>query len=235
MTGIMIAAMLAAIALLLVYGVVRGPIGRMAAPGAALLLGLAGYAWQGNPALPGHPVDAAKRPPAFDERLVDRRRAMSDRLGPANGWIILSDGLARQGDTENAANALVSGLRQYPREPALWVALGNALVAHGNNTTSPAADYAFRQAERTAPRDALAPRYFHGLALAQSNDLEGARKLWLSLALDLPDDHPFRLELARNLMMIDSIEARRDGRPVPIQDGQTDAPRAGDTAGQGGQ
>lgn len=236
MSGLVIAIGLALVALILIWLFTRLPIGQMTAPAAALLVGLAGYAWQGQPALVGHPVDASKAPTSFDERLVERRRSMSDRLGPANSWLIMSDGLARQGDSESAVNVLVSGLRQYPREPALWIALGNALMVKGEGVMSPAADFAFREAERLTPRDAPAPRYFHGLAMAQSGRLEDARKLWFGLLKDLPEHNPLRLELARNLMVIDELETRQGGRvagegppdaPPDASAGATGAPPAG--------
>lgn len=222
MTGLLIAMGIAIVAFALLYLLARLPFGHMLAPATAILVGLAGYAWQGNPALPGQTPDAAKRLVRFDERLVDRRKAMSDRLGPANSWIIFSDGLARQGNNIDAANALTAGLRQYPRDPALWVALGNALMIHTQGVMSPAADYAFRQAQRFSPRDAVAPRYFHGLAMAQAGRLEEARKLWLGLVMDLPEDHPLRFELARNLMLIDTMEKRQGA--IETQSGATGSP-----------
>lgn len=215
MSGLVIAIGLALAALILIWLVARLPIGQMAAPAAALLLGLAGYAWQGQPALGGHPVDATKAPTTFDERLVERRRSISDRLGVGNSWLIMSDGLARQGDSEAAVNVLVSGLRQYPKEAPLWVALGNALMVKGSGVMSPAADFAFREAERLTPPEAPAPRYFHGLAMAQSGRLDEARKLWFGLMKDLPERNPLRFELMRNLMVIDELEAQQNGRVGP--------------------
>ncbi|WP_443971199.1 tetratricopeptide repeat protein [Sphingobium sp. CR28] len=222
MTGLFIAMSLAVAALALLYLFARIPLRHMLAPATAILVGLAGYAWQGQPALPEQTPDAAKRLVRFDERLADRRKAMSDRLGPANSWIILSDGLARQGNSIDAANALTAGLRQYPRDPALWVALGNALMIHTQGVMSPAADYAFRQAERFSPRYAVAPRYFYGLAMAQAGRMADARKLWLGLVMDLPEDHPLRFELARNLMIIDAMEKRQGGEQP--QSGATGSP-----------
>lgn len=170
--------------------------------GAALLLGLAGYAWQGSPGLAGSPRSVKEKPAAFDEDLTERRRALADRFGPASQWMILSDGLGRQGKTREAANVLVSGLREYPKDANLWLGLGNALVAHGNGILSPSADYAFRRAIALDPQAPAAP-YFYGLALAQSGQFADARKIWGPLADRVPPDSPFASEMRENLRLLD--------------------------------
>ena len=58
--------------------------------------------------------------------------------------------------------------------PALWVGLGNALVAHGEGLVSPAAAFAYRRAAQIAPEDPQAP-YFYGLALAKSGQIARAK------------------------------------------------------------
>lgn len=169
---------------------------------AALLFGIAGYAWQGRPDLPGSPRKASELAAPFDESLANRRRTLSDRYGPGVKWLVLSDGIARQGKTREAANVLRSGLREAPDDAGLWVGLGNALVSHGQGIVSPAADYAYRRAALLEPDGPAAP-YFHGLALARSGDLEGARKLWSPLVDTLPEDAPLRREVTRDLALID--------------------------------
>ncbi|MFT3967700.1 MAG: tetratricopeptide repeat protein [Sphingobium sp.] len=182
---------------------------------AALLIGIAGYAWQGRPALEGKPVAAAdSRTVRFDEALADRRRAMGERVSPATKWLVLSDGLARQGKTRDSANILARAVTLDPKDPNLWVGLGNALVLHGEGILSPAADYSYRQALRLAP-DAPSPRFFYGLALAQSGKLEPARAIWTELASSLKAGTPFRGELESNIAAIDGLLARQDGTAMP--------------------
>ena len=113
--------------------------------GAALLFGLAGYAWQGHPNLSGAPREAAQTGPRFDEDLARVRDSFGGRYGKAAPWITMSDGFARRGQTEDAANILVAGLRADPDNADLWVALGNALMLHGEDIVSPAADYSYRR------------------------------------------------------------------------------------------
>lgn len=209
MTGLIIAGV---IALLIAGGVliaVRLPV-RLAAPVAtALLLGLAGYAWQGEPGLTGKPVASGKARVEFDEALAKKRTEIGERISSATKWLVVSDALARQGDTQNAANVLLSGLRENPRDANLWVGMGNALLVHGGGALSPAADYAFQQALRFDPKGA-SPPYFYGLALAESGEFERSRDMWLRLAARLPEGNELREELIRNVALINMLMERRD-------------------------
>ena len=174
---------------------------------AALLLGLAGYAWQGNPGLVGAPRKAAAADGQdFDEELAEKRRGLAERFGPAAQWMMLSDGLARQGKTKEAANVLLSALRDRPDDANLWLGLGNALIAHGDGMLSPGAQFAYRRALAIDP-DGPAPRYFYGLALAQAGQLQAARDLWAPLAARAPADSDVRKELEANIARIDAMLA----------------------------
>src|SRR3546814_3861022 len=97
----------------------------------ALLVGLAGYAWQGNPSLAGAPKQAAARNSPFDEDIAKLRKNMGERFSQAGQWLVLSDAFNRQGKHEDAANVLRVGLRQYPKDANLWLGLGNALMQIG--------------------------------------------------------------------------------------------------------
>lgn len=179
---------------------------------AALLLGLAGYAWQGNPALRGSPRNAEKAAVPFDEDLAKQRRGLADRYGPAAQWLVLSDGYGRRGQTKEAANVLLSGLKLTPGDANLWLGIGNALVAHGDGILSPGADYAYRQAIRLDP-DAPAPRYFYGMALAQAGQLQAARDQWAPLAARAPDDSEIKSQLVANIARIDAMLSGRSAVP----------------------
>lgn len=182
--------------------------------GAALLIGVAGYAWQGHPAQPGEPRMAKADKAAFDEGLAAQRKDMAERFSEAGAWLVLSDGLGRQGNTREAANVLRAGLKQYPKDANLWLGMGNALVSHGGGMLSPAAEYAFQQAMRLDPR-AAGPFYFYGLALAQSGELDKARAIWTSLLQRAPADAPYRADLEQNLVLIDSALAGSTGQATP--------------------
>lgn len=181
--------------------------------GTALLLGLAGYAWQGHPTMGGAPRAVAEPSAAtFDEDLAKQRSGLAERYGPAAQWMMLSDGLGRRGQTKEAANVLLSGLKLRPDDANLWLGLGNALVAHGGGILSPGADYAFRQALHYDP-DGPAPRYFYGLALAQAGQLQAARDQWAPLAAAAPDDSELKAQLQANIARIDALLSGKN--PVP--------------------
>lgn len=169
--------------------------------GAALLLGLAGYALQGSAAQPGNPVEARADVAEIDEEAILQRNRMGDRFGGAAGWLTAADGVMRAGMTRSGVTFIKSGLREHPDNPDLWVGLGNALVVHADGMVSPAAQYAFERAATLSPEHP-GPPFFLGLALAQSGQVEPARELWLNLLARTPEDAPWRGDLEARLAEI---------------------------------
>lgn len=183
------------------FWVGRMPAGARPLAAAAVMLGLAGYALQGSPSLPGKPVAAPAEPEGFGEAITDQRRGMADRFGPAAQWLGMSDGFARTGKTALAAQTLEKGLAKYPDNVDLWVGLGNALVAHGGGAMSPAAALAFDEAAKRDPSHP-APSFFAGLAMAQGGDLKGAEAVWSQLLERSSPDAPWRADLEMRLAQL---------------------------------
>jgi cytochrome c-type biogenesis protein CcmH len=141
---------------------------------AALVLAGAGYAYQGNPDLPGSPASGAL---AHDfVPLSAARHAFFGNFSPEESWMSMAEGLARSGDTEDAVGLLQNAVHRYPGDPQLWIGLGNALVDHARGLTPPA-QLAYQRAAELAPGHPAAP-FFYGLALARSGDREAAVELW---------------------------------------------------------
>jgi cytochrome c-type biogenesis protein CcmH/NrfG len=210
MSGLVIAMLLALAVGLAILVAARLPLRHMMPVATVLLLGLAGYAWQGSPGLAGKPTQPrAAQSGQQEEALIAKRKALGERMSTATKWFVLSDSYAVRGETGDAVNALVAGLRESPNEPQLWTWLGNRLVAHAGGTLTPAATYAFRQALRLEP-EGRAPSYFYGLALAESGEFEQSREVWAKLAARLPEDMVLREELIRNIALLQALIQRRE-------------------------
>lgn len=169
--------------------------------GAALLLGLAGYAWQGSPGLAGSP----KPPPADEgastadvEGLPEFRTA---KVGGAADILGAADGLIDRGMASYAVGIIKAGLDRNPQSADLWVGLGNALVVHGGGMMSPAAQLAFERAAKIAP-DHPGPPFFTGLAFAQAGQIDRAEQIWRDLLARAPVDAPWRADLEQRLAAI---------------------------------
>lgn len=198
--------------------------------GAALLVGIAGYALQGRPGYPGAPKAPVENRKAADEALIKQRQQMGESFAKGQSWLILADGLARQGQYGAAADVLRKGAEQFPQDADIWVSLGNALVGHSDGLITPAAQFAFQKAASIAP-DHPGPPFFMGLALAQSGKLDQARAIWAELLRRSPEDAPYRADLSERIGRIDAMLAMTGatpgqttaGGPVAVPSGDSDA------------
>ena len=193
---------------------------------AALLLALAGYAWQGHPFMAGSP----KAPPAHQAvRDNDFQALHPELLGRFDNdwaWTNLADGLQRSGDTQGAAQVLQNAVRRHPQDADLWVAYGYALVVHGGNMMGPAAQLAFQRAAAIAPNHP-GPRFFYALALAQGGNYDEAERVWRELLPTIPADSQFRAATEQRLQAL--AEARASGE-IPPAAPPPAAPDAGGNA-----
>jgi cytochrome c-type biogenesis protein CcmH len=202
--GIMIGLTLLAGAGLFVF--VRRDKGALQFTAAALLLALAGYAWQGQPSFPGAPKAAPGRQQLPDSEFSKSREDMLGRFNRAWGWLNMADAFQRRGDTGTAAALLQGAVRRNPRDADLWVGYGNALVVHGGGMMNPAAQLAFQRAAELAPGHP-APRFFYGLALAQSGNYDAAERIWRDLVATAPADAPYRGIIEARLRALEQARA----------------------------
>lgn len=183
--------------------------------GAALLFGISGYALQGHPSQPGAPKQPVENEKLADETLVKQRQEMGEAFGKGQSWLILADGLSRQGQYKAAADVLGKAVAQTPGDADLWVALGNALVGHSDGLITPAAQFAFQKAANISPEHP-GPPFFMGLALAQSGRLAEARAIWAELLKRSQPDAPYRADLEARLARVDSMLAA-SGQATPSE------------------
>ena len=170
--------------------------------GAALMLGAAGYALQGRPALPGQPARPAFATRADDPALIALRTRMLDQLSAQGAYVVAADAMTRAGEPRAAVQVVLGGIRRYPDNVLLWVALGNVLSAHDGGRVSPPALFAFQQATRLAPRHPAAP-FFQGLAYVRAGDFAAALPLWRRALALTPPGVSYRDDISRRLVLLE--------------------------------
>ena len=199
--------------------------------GAALLLGLAGYAWQGHPGTPGTPIRAREHTANIDPALVEQRKAMMGRFGGEAQWLDTADTYGKLGSTRAAVNVMRGAVKAAPNSPDLWVGLGNALVNHGDGMISPAAQFAFQKAATLSPKHP-GPPFFMGLALAQSGQFDKAAALWSELLAETPKEAPWRADLEARLgaLQMQMVQMQMGGMPpaMPAPEGAAPAQPQGE-------
>ena len=199
----------AAMAMLVALGV-RRPLWSFV--GAALMLGAAGYAWQGSPGLGGSTPDPRAATPPDDPDTVRLRDAMLERFTLDAAYLIASDAMGARGDDRSAIRVLLGGISKIPKSFALWAALGTAYARHDGGQVSPAARFAFAQARRLAPAHP-APVFFEGLAHVRAGDLAAARPLWARALAVTPVGVSYRGDIAFRLALLDRLLVMQQAGP----------------------
>jgi len=180
---------------------------------AALALGLAGYALQASPGVPGAPAGRAGTPDEVDWAFVEARREMvaEDRRSRSSRMIV-SDAFARRGQYANSAALLRGAVAENPRDAEAWLALGNALVEHADGALTQPALLAYRRASEEDPTSA-GPGYFLGLALIRQGRIAEARGVWASTLETAGEDAAGREALAERLARLDQLLAGQGAVP----------------------
>lgn len=175
---------------------------------AAVLLALAGYAWQGSPLVSGRPTSAHDNRPAPSNLFADERGKWLEQVGADAQALDASDGLIRSGDPAYAVGILRTAIDHRPRSATLWIGLGNAITQYADGLVTPPARYAFQRASQLAPQSP-APGYFLGLSLAQSGDLDGAEQVWRGLLASAQPGAGWRQEVEQKLAAIERARSLR--------------------------
>ncbi len=213
MTGWILIVGLAIVIMAVLVFVVKIPRTSWEFVAAALMLGLAGYAWQGNAGYAGAPKSAAESFTAaereYQELRIAQRKRLDYEFSGARGWLIFADGQARKGNYQAAAIVLANAIEQHPENSDLWVALGNVLDSASEGMISPAATYAYRRAAAINPKDPR-PAFDMALALAQSGKLEEARAIWAELLQNNPKDEAIRASASAGVARVDAMLGSRE-------------------------
>jgi cytochrome c-type biogenesis protein CcmH len=175
---------------------------------AALVLGLAGYAAQGSPGLPGAPKVAAPLVPGEGASLVELRRAViPEDQHSSQPALVTADALARRDRYADAATILLGATRADSRDGEAWLALGNNLVAAADGAVTPAARVAYRRAEAAAPESPGVP-FFLGVEQLQAGNFLDARRLWAEAAARAPESSDARKIIEDRIARLDAVVKR---------------------------
>jgi tetratricopeptide (TPR) repeat protein len=179
-----------------------------------LMLGAAGYAYQGQPALAAQPVvaDAVKYP--VDPAYKEMRDAMFGRFGGESIYFGISDSQLNGGDTRAAASVLIGAVQYAPKNAALWTELGNALALNDHGAVSPSALFAFNQAMRLSPQHP-GPPFFLGFAYLREGQPIVARQYWARALALTPPQAEYHGAIADRLAALDSYLAQAGAAPPP--------------------
>lgn len=173
--------------------------------GAALVFGLAGYAWQANPGLASAPKSAESGPGESDFDIVEQRREfIADNERSRANALITADAMARRGRYIEASEFLSGVTNENPRDLEAWLALGNVLVEHSDGVLTAPALYAYRQAATLAPAHPGAG-YFLGVALIRQGRFMEARGIWAEALANAPEDAAGRAGLEERLSRLDGM------------------------------
>lgn len=181
--------------------------------GAALALGLAGYALQASPEVPGAPAVGVRATGEVDWAFVDARKEMvASANRSTSDKMIVADALARQGQYANAAAMLRAAVSENPRDGEAWLALGNALVEHSDGALTQPAVLAYRRAGELDPAG-VGPGYFLGFALIRQGRLMEARGVWASTLESAAPGAAGRAGLEESLKRLDGLIANQGAIP----------------------
>jgi cytochrome c-type biogenesis protein CcmH len=165
---------------------------------AAAVLGLAGYAWQGQPdqvSAPAKPIETERKAAAS---LIDMRAAMDKNYGVGKQWLITADSFARDGRYQYSAAFIEAGLRKYPENGDLWAGLGVVLLLAGDNQMSPPAKMAFANARKYAPLN-RSPDYIEGLIELFEGRPANTIRMWQKLIDEAPENALWKPKLESQL------------------------------------
>ncbi|MFN3388006.1 MAG: tetratricopeptide repeat protein [Allosphingosinicella sp.] len=211
--GWLIVLLLAAAAFAAIWRYGRLDRGGLQLTAAALLLALAGYAWQGRPMLEGTSSRAIAPRPLPETGFMQLRRDLVGQFDTADRWLTISESIHRRGNSADAAGAIRSAIREHPDNFVLWIGYGYALAVHAGGLT-PASQLAFKRAATIAP-DHPAPSFFYARLLAETGDLDEAERIWRGMLQGDPESDKWRAALEAQLALVVQARAIAGAPPAP--------------------
>lgn len=194
----------------------------------ALVLGLAGYATQASPELPGKPTKSVPDAQNSAGELIDIRRMLAGNASTtASSGLLLADAMTRKGEHEQAAQILSVMVGKDPNDHEAWLALGNALVEHAKGQRTNPALYAYRQAAKLQP-GYLGSGYFVGLSYIREGQFADTRSIWAETIEKADPTAPGLEQMKVQLSRLDQLLAAA----AQMQQGPATGPQQTPAAGQ---
>jgi cytochrome c-type biogenesis protein CcmH len=181
---------------------------------AILVLGMAGYAYQGRPDLLGAPGKQGGDKGKEAAALIEMRSLMDQNYGGAKKWLIPADVFAREGNFQLSAVFLKSGLNENSYDADLWSALGVQLLLASDGKMSAPAKFAFDRARTLQPLRP-APDYFEGLSALFEGRVVDALKLWQRLLDRAPQQARWRPKLQAQIDGVVKMARQTAIQPMP--------------------
>lgn len=177
-----------------------------------MMLGAAGYAWQGSPSLAGHPVQSESKKVDVDPGFVELREALFGKYGTHFfSYSMAADAMVREGRPDLAVAVWLSATRKQPEDASLWAGLGMALSENDAGHVSPAAQLAFDRAVALSPQHP-GPPFFVGLALVREGRFEDAVKWWERAVRLTPEKISYRDDLRARLFLLQRLVEAQKGQ-----------------------
>lgn len=173
------------------------------------------YTKIGHPDLPDAPLQArldgapAKMDIAAAVAKIEAHIAAHPDDGRA--YEIVAPVYLRMGRFADAAHAREEAIKLLGATPERYVRYAEALAYASEGVVTPEAEAQIDKALALDPKY-MEARYFKGLARAQHDDADGAKKIWSAMVADLPDESPVRKAVREKLAMLD---APAEGGPAP--------------------
>ncbi|WP_294531968.1 c-type cytochrome biogenesis protein CcmI [uncultured Rhodoblastus sp.] len=192
----------------------------------AVALGL--YGRIGRPDLPDLPRDARRATEAGMDIGAAVAKIEAHLAGhPEDGraYELVAPVYLRMGRFDDAVSARERAIALLGDTPERRVRYAEALAFAADGVVTPEAEEQIRRALEIDPKY-LEARYFLGLAAAQREDVEAARKIWSDMISELPADSPAAKAIAEKLALLDSPGQRGPMAPGAESPGGVSAPSA---------
>jgi cytochrome c-type biogenesis protein CcmH len=188
----------------------------------AVALGL--YQKIGNPELPDMPLQARlrSRPATTDIALAVAKIEAHIAAHPDDGqaYEVVAPVYLRMGRFDDTVRAREQALKLLGPTPERYVRYAEALSYAADGVVSPEASVQIDRALKLDP-NFMEARYFQGLAAAQHDDKDAARKIWSAMIAELPEGSKVKAAVAEKIALLDAPDTQG-----AAPQGQAQAPAA---------